>query len=145
MRSMIARSVWLICAISFALSPLMAQHQVDPRNRYERVLAIVPWTGSGTMADPKRPLYAPPPGSAVNPQAADRSSGILAYQCVASDDGTRALCEFVAVHRAALLPIMADPSVVSFLKGKDSVAAVIAAFTKYKKDFDITKFGMAVQ
>lgn len=123
----------------------MGQHQVDPRNRYERVLAIVPWTGSGTIADPKRPLYAPQTGSAVNPQAVDRSSGILAYQCVASDDGTRALCEFVAVHRAALLPIMADPSVISFLKGKDGVASVIAAFTKYKKDFDINQFGMAVQ
>jgi len=123
----------------------MAQHQVDPHNRYERVLANVPWTGSGTLADPKRPLYAPPPGSAVSPQAVDRSSGILAYQCVASDDGTRALCEFVAVHRAALLPIMADSNVVSFLKGKDSVAAVVAEFKKYKKDFDITKFGMAVQ
>jgi hypothetical protein len=40
---------------------------------------------------------------------------------------------------------MADSNVVSFLKGKDSVAAVAAEFKKYKKDFDITKFGMAVQ
>ena len=145
MKNCLPHNAWLICAVLFAFAPLMAQNQVDPHNRYERVLAIVPWTGSGTIADPKRPLYAPAPGSAVAPQAVDRSSGILAYQCVASDDGSKALCEFVAVHRAALLPIMADPSVTSFLKGKDSLAAVVAEFTKYKKDFDITKFGMAVQ
>jgi hypothetical protein len=123
----------------------MAQHQVDPRNRYERVLAIVPWTGSGTMADPKRPLYAPQTASAVSPQAVDRSTGILAYHCTASDDGKVALCEFIAVHRAALQPIMADASVTSFLKGRDTVAGIVAEFKKYKKDFDISKFVMAVQ
>ena len=141
---MSARSAWLICAISFALSPLMAQHQVDPRSRYERVLAIVPWTGAGTQLDPKRPLYAPVEVSSVQGQGTDRS-GILAYQCVSSDDGTVALCEFVAGRRAALLPILADPSVKSFLKGKDSLAAAIAEFQKYKKDFNINQLGVAVQ
>jgi len=36
-----------------------AQRRVDPRNTYFRVICIVPLTGQGTQADPKRPAYAP--------------------------------------------------------------------------------------
>lgn len=111
---------------------------VDPQNMYERVLAIVPWTGAGTHADPKRPLYAPPQ---INPLS---RSGILAFQCVESDDGTRALCEFIAKDRAAFQQLLEDTSVTSFLKGRDSVTDAILEFKKHKKDFDINRFRVRV-
>ena len=38
-----------------------AQRRVDPKNSYNRVIAVVPLTGSGTPVDPKRPKYAPWP------------------------------------------------------------------------------------
>ena len=45
---------FLVCA-----STLLAQQKVDPRNRYERLICIVPMIGSGTYEDPRRPAYVP--------------------------------------------------------------------------------------
>ncbi len=84
----------------------VAQHKVDSRNTYERVLAVVPFTGKGTRDDPRRPMYAPAP-SQMN--AASRA-GILAFNFVESDDHQFALVEFVATNRAAFQQILVDPS-----------------------------------
>src|ERR1700682_2790274 len=78
----------------------VAQPRVDPRNMYERVLAVVPIVGTGTAGDMKRPMYAPTLGE-VRPSA---GTGILGYTYVESDDHKFALVEFVARDRAALLP-----------------------------------------
>jgi len=61
--------------LSSAIGSLSAQQRVDPRNMYERVIAIVPVIGKGTLEDPKRPMYAPAP-SAMSPAT---RTGIIAY------------------------------------------------------------------
>jgi hypothetical protein len=48
------------------------QQRVDPTMTYHRVLAIVPLVGSGTSADPVRPMFAP------TPQATPAHTGIIA-------------------------------------------------------------------
>jgi len=78
---------------------------------YERVLAVVPMVGSGTLADPIRPAYAPLPTTsaitnpvltaASTPGVTPLRQGIIAFSYVMSDDGKLALVEFVAVDRGA--------------------------------------------
>jgi hypothetical protein len=135
----------LVCLYALAL-PVRAQQRVDPRNRYERVLAIVPLTGNGTVEDPILPMYAPSP-SASSVSATDPASrgGIIAYTYVPSDDGKFALVEYVARDRAAFKTILSDRSVTAFVKGTHNLADAIAVFKQFKKDFDITTFGMRVQ
>ena len=112
---------------------------MDPRNTHERLLAIVPCRGSGTFADPVRPMFAPLPDE-MNPASA---TGIIAYSFVVSDDGKFALVEFVARTPQAFQAILAskDASVQSFSKGKAKKEDIEAAFKKYKKDFDFNNFG----
>jgi len=53
-----------ILACLFALAAIVqAQPPVSPRNSYERILVVLPLIGSGTAADPIRPLLIPAPGS----------------------------------------------------------------------------------
>jgi hypothetical protein len=135
------RMLVVVCLfLAAAQTALAQQHRVDPRNMYERVMAIVPWTGSGTHADPKRAKYAPAPGQ-VNPTS---RTGILAFQCLPSDDGLLALCEYVAKDRAALNPILTDPGVKAFVKGRDKPADIVSEFSKHVKNFDINRFGVRV-
>lgn len=143
MNARMLRGLSVICAFFCSIAPVFTQnYRVDPRNMYERVLAVVPWTGSGTHGDPKRPMYAPAAAPAqVNPVS---PNGILGFQCMASDDGKLALCEFVAKDRAALKPILTDPAVRAFLKDRDNIADAVAEFKKHKKDFDINRLGVRV-
>ena len=143
MNARLFRGVCVSCAFLCTV-PIYAQnphgYRVDPRNMYERVLAVLPVVGSGTMADPKRGMYVP---ATVQMNPASRS-GILGYQCVESDDRKLMLCEFVAKDRAAFQPILADSTVKSFLKGRDKLEDAIAEFTKHKKNFDFSRFGVIV-
>lgn len=134
------RFAGVVCVFAASI-PLFAQRQVDPRNRYERVLAVVPMIGQGTFDDPKRPMYAPLP-SAINPAA---PAGILGFTFVASDDGKFALVEIVAKDRSAFQDILADAGVKSFLKGRDKREDAEAEFKKHKKDFNFDLFGVRVQ
>jgi hypothetical protein len=113
-----------------------AQQRVDPANRYERVIAIVPLIGSGTHADPKRPMFTPARHD-LNPAS---RTGIVGFTHIASDDGKFALVEFTARTRAALQPILNDKSIQTFLKGRDKRQDIEAALKKFKKDFDWNKF-----
>jgi hypothetical protein len=134
------RNPALVCLI-LAVQTAAAQqrvHRVDPRNMYERVLAVVPWAGTGSKADPKRAKYTPSPAQ-MSPTS---RTGILAFQCIPSDDGKLALCEFVAKDRAVFNQILADPSVKAFLKGRDKAEDVSAEFTKHSKNFDMNRFGV---
>jgi hypothetical protein len=120
---------------------LLAQHRVDPRNTYERVLCVVPMVGSGTPGDPIRPAYAPlppPPGESPSP------NGIIAFTYQMSDDGKHALVEFVAVDRAAFKDLLADtrPDVKVFVKGRSNRADIETEFKKHKKDFNLDRFGV---
>jgi len=132
-----------VLMVFFALiAPSPGQQRVDSRNLYERITAILPIGGSGTFADPVRPMYTPLP-SALKAAATSRSrTAILGFTYVLSDDGKHALVEFVARDRAAFQQILADPTVKSFVKGKDKREDIEAEFKKYKKDFDFTHFGV---
>ena len=44
-----------LLGFQFSVSTLLAQQAVDPRNRYERLICIVPMIGSGTYEYPRRP------------------------------------------------------------------------------------------
>jgi hypothetical protein len=124
------------------------QRSVDPRNLYERLLCIVPITGTGTWADPKRPLYAPSPAQ-MNPAS---RTGIIGFTHVLSDNGQFALVEFMARDAKAFDNILADinaninlnVNVKSFRKGKDKREDIEAEFRKHKKDFNFDHFGIKV-
>jgi hypothetical protein len=91
------------------------QHRkVDPRNTYQRIVAVVPMVGSGTAADPKRPMYAP--AAASSPTAS--RSGIMAYSFQVSDDGRYALTEFVARERSAFAAILGIQGLRLLRRGK---------------------------
>src|SRR5579871_184225 len=98
------RAAALLVFLLTAAGTIRAQPRVDPRNMYERVLAIVPLAGAGTTANPQRPMYAPLP-TAIDPAS---RTGILGYTYVLSDDGKFALVEYVARDRSAFSAILAD-------------------------------------
>ena len=140
-----SRAAFLAVFVGIVVSiPAYSQRKVAPENLYHRVWAVVPVVGSGTMADPKRPLYAPSPASTA--QMAART-GIVSFTSVLSDDGKFALVEFAAVDPAALDFIRNDTraDVTKFEKGKVSEATVVQEFRKYKKGFDLRRFGAGLQ
>ena len=117
------------------------QHRkVDPRNTYNRIIVLVPLVGSGTAADPKRPMYAP----AVRNSPTAPQPAIIAYSFQVSDDGKYALTEFVARNRSAFAGILADKQIQVFSKGNDKKDDIEKELKKYKKDFDLEKFGLVV-
>ena len=110
-----------------------AQHSVDPRNTYHRVICVVPLVGSGTAADPRRPLYAPTPGAAS-------PDGIVGFTQVPTDDGKSAIVEFVARKRSALQAILSDTTITTYEKGTLSGSAIEAALQKLKQGFTLVQF-----
>lgn len=130
-------TVRVLLAALFVCSALSAQQRVSSFNMYERVWAIVPMTGGGTLDDPARPMYAPAPKE-MNPAT---GTGILAFTFVTSDNGKFALVEFVARDQTAFQQILSDTTITAFLKGRDKRADAEAAFAKYKKNFNFTTFG----
>jgi len=146
-----------LLTLTIALCALMgAQPRVDPRFTYHRIICVVPFTGSGTSADPKRPLYSPTPSAVAGqgsptPTPATTVTGppkaaptIMAYMHVASDDGKFAIVEFVANDISAFATIMADKSITVFVKGTDSKASIEVALQKYKKNFSLDQFGVVL-
>jgi hypothetical protein len=125
-------------ATAASVIPLNAR-RLAPENAYARVYCVVPLIGSGTMADPQRPLFAPAPATAAAPL--DRT-GIIAYQFQISDDGNSALAEFVAVQRSGLAAVFASTSqnVIFFERGKYTRQQIESAFQQYKKSFSFSSF-----
>jgi hypothetical protein len=132
-----------IFALLAVLLPLVAQQKVDPARMYTRVLAVVPMIGTGTPADPKRPLFVQMPSEL---SAANARSGIIGFAYQLSDDGKFALVEFVAADPEALRPILTstNPLVKAFERGKASKTEIETEFRKFKRDFDPTKFTVRV-
>jgi hypothetical protein len=133
----------LLFAVVFLCAPLFSQQRVDPKNRYERVLCVVPMVGAGTPEDPRRPAYAPgPPASGTVPSL----DGILAFAYQISDDGKLALVEFVALNPAAFQDLLDDsrPEVKVFRKGKDKREDIEKEFKKHKKDVNLNSFTVVV-
>jgi hypothetical protein len=122
-----------------ATAVALNHRRLAPENTYTRVYCIVPIIGTGTAADPRRPMFAPLPPTATAPI---NRGGIVAYQFQESDDGNFALVEFVSVFRDGLAPILSStsPNVVSFERGKHTRQEIETAFQKYKKSFSFDKF-----
>ncbi|MBZ5724832.1 MAG: hypothetical protein LAP87_07525 [Acidobacteriia bacterium] len=118
---------------------LCAQRRVDPRNTYSRAICVVPMTGCGTPANPRRPQHAP-----WSPSRKPSPTGIIAFSHVVSDDGRFAPVEFVAHDWAAFQALFTDKSIKFFEKGKDKKDDIEKELKKYKKDFDLEKFGMVM-
>jgi hypothetical protein len=123
----------LVTGLLMLAGVVCAQHSVDPRNTYHRVICVVPMIGSGTAADPKRPEYAPAPGSAL-------PNGIIGFTQVATDDGKFAIVEFVAKNRSAFQAIFADTTITTYEKGSQSASAIETALQKLKQSFSLVQF-----
>ena len=142
MKQFLSSLTLVVCLVCNALG----QRSVEPRNLYERLYCVVPMTGTGTWADPKRPLYAPSPAQ-MNPAS---RTGIIGFTHVLSDDGQFALVEFVARDAKAFDHILADinaninTNVKAFRKGQDKREDIEAEFRKHKKDFSFEHFGVRV-
>ena len=131
-----SQKVWI--GVLFLAGTLCAQpHRVDPRNIYSRIICVVPFTGKGTPADPRRPLYAPwPPSQDPN--------GIIGFAFEPSDDGQFAIVEFVARSRSAFQAILNDKTITVFEKGKSARSDVEGAIKQHRKDFSMDAFGMVM-
>jgi len=64
-----------------------------------------------------------------------------------SDDGKRAIAEFVAIDQTALAEVLADhdPGVLVFERGSVKDADIEKAARAFRKDFSLLRFGVAVQ
>src|SRR2546427_799206 len=129
----------LVAGFLVLAAVVCAQHRVDSRNTYSRVVCVVPIIGAGTPKDPKRPQYAPGPLS----RARSRTD-ILAYSHQISDDGRFALVEFIAKDRRAFQSIFAYKAIKVFEKGKDKKDDIERELKTFKKDFDLNKLSTRV-
>lgn len=126
--------------VAASIPAVFAQHKVQMRNMYERLICVVPMVGTGTPEDPRRPLYAPLPTAEPSPD------GIVAFTYVESDDGLRALVELVARDRAAFKGILEEnrSDVKIFEKGKHKKDDIEKEFKKLRRDFDLDQLGVGV-
>jgi len=137
------RSYCAAVALLLVAGQALAQPRVAPRHLYERLLCVVPMVGKGTHDDPRRPLFAPLPQAI---RATGQQPQIIGFTYQESDDGKFALVEFVARDRKALAPMLTDPrsDIKVFEKGKANRDDIEREFRKYKKDFDLDRFGVSV-
>jgi hypothetical protein len=127
----------LVIGLLALTAVVCAQRRVDPKNTYIRVIGVVSMIGRGTPDDPRRPQYAPWP-------ATSDPNGISGFFFQPSDDGKYAVVELVSRTRSALQTILSDKSIKVFEEGKLSKAAIESAVKPYRKDFDLSKFGMVM-
>ena len=131
----------IVCLFAALLaSPMsgLAQVRPDYRAEHEHLLCIVPMIGTGTHADPKRPLYAPAGPSRLPSKATD----IVGFNYQISDDGKFAVVDLIARDRKAFQPIYAEgrADVKVFERGKSARAEVETEARRIIKDFDLDKF-----
>ncbi len=150
-------NVQRLCVILLTLAVAGAQHRVDLGSSHERIVLVVPMVGTGTWADPKRPMFAP-----VASQIGRDKSGILAYYHEPSDDGKLAIVVLVAQDRSAFKTILAsakaNPSIQVFDRktitpaaaapglpaSAGTLQAATNALTAVRKDFDWKRFAVRV-
>lgn len=154
-------AVMPVVCLLVAAGSAFAQHRVDPGNMYVRIYAIVPMVGSGTWADPRRPMFAPVVQQPVADQPVAQQAGtqqttpatrtgIIAFNSIESDDGNFALIEIVAANRKQLALITAQMTAAAvtglqiFDRSTTPTATVQSAFQLLKQNFDITQFLVVV-
>jgi hypothetical protein len=141
---LVVASLCLFANLAFA-DPLP-----DKATLYERIICVVPLTGSGTLNDPRRPLFAPGPvpdtATASTPGFVDPAA-IVAFQSVLSDDGQFAIVQFVARDRAAFKQILAaNRGTVQFFESdKVLTADLLTALRQYKQNFTLDSLKAGVQ
>ncbi len=145
---------FLITAIFCSLICSAQVMKVPLESLGERLIAVVPMVGKGTVDDPVRPKYTPIPMTAAlqakltkegklrlpvektdTEKIAEDRLRIGAFSYVLSDDGKSAIVEFVARDRAAFSEILKDSGVKAHPKSKLNDAAVIDDLKKVKKSF----------
>ena len=122
-----------LMAIIAIPSLLLAQAQfrkVDPQLTHERIIAIVPMVGAGTIKNPKHPLYSD-------------LEGLTGFTAEISDDGRFALVEFVAKESKFLTPL-ANSGQRQERKDSPNKDAVLEEFKRYKRNFKPERFGLAI-
>src|SRR5450432_493694 len=132
--TLLRRSVMVLLALA---ATLPAQHRVDPRNSYYRVIAVVPLVaGTNGAAWPK---HVP-----TTPSAGPSAPGVFACACELSDDGHYAIVELVGTNRAALADVLADhaPGVLVFEKGAVARQVIESAIQPFRKGFSLSRFGV---
>jgi len=132
-----------IARYSFAffclLGLLRAERSVDPVNVQEQMIVVVPLIGSGSLEDPKRPLFAPTSGNFDG-------KGTTGYKFVLADDGKTAIVQFTAPSAKAFAAIAADSRVVrAFQKGKDQPVDIERELKRLKASFDLEAFAGRVK
>ena len=144
MRSRFCRVLPVVCVLG-QLTIAAPNQSTGPM--YERLICVVPSTGSGTLADPRRPLFAPAEGQRDTLTSARKTKGfstpleIIGYRSVPTDDGLNYIVEFVARDRAAFNPILASPQVTKiFDLRKQPSRDVLPELRKLKRNFDLTSF-----
>ena len=80
--------------------------------------------------------------SKVPPPQPVYPSGLISYQMQISDDGKSALLELVFATAKDMQPIVQSTAlgVRTFVRGKDSEAAILAEFQKHKANFQFSMF-----
>jgi hypothetical protein len=139
-----ARAVVLALLTVFTLS---AQDRVPKEFAYHHVWAVVPFIGTGKPDDPKRPMFVPSPAERKQTATAKQRPAILSYSMQVSDDGTKALVEFVGVNHAALKFIVEskDPNVKAFEQGVATKEDIETEFPKHKHNFTLDSFAGRTQ
>jgi hypothetical protein len=142
-------------AIAILITGISAQvRRLEPNQAYERIICIVPIIGAGTAEDPRRPMFTPadPAKERFDRIRAEGASerpdfGIMAFTFQESDDGRRAIVEFVARSHDAFRPILnsgrADVRV--FRRGRVAKAELLTELRRVKRSFDLDNFGVAAQ
>ena len=123
---------YLLAIIAIPSLPI-AQAQfrkVDPQLTHERIIAIVPMVGAGTVKNPKHPLYSD-------------LEGLTGFTAEVSDDGRFALVEFVAKD-SKHLTTLANSGQRQARKDSPNKDAVLEEFKRYKRSFKPERFGLAI-
>jgi hypothetical protein len=98
---------------------------------HERAIIVVPMTGSGTYADPVRPLLSP---TAAEMRGED---AVLSWSWQPSDDGKLAIVEVAARDKKTLRSYLDDKRVVkAFERGKHKREDVERELKTLRKDFN---------
>ena len=122
-----------LMAIIAIPSLLLAQAQfrkVDPQLTHERIIAIVPMVGLGTVKNPKHPLFSD-------------LDGLTGFTAEISDDGRFALVEFVA-KESKFLTTIATSGQRQERKDSPNKDAVLEEFKRYKRNFKPERFDPAI-
>jgi hypothetical protein len=113
---------------------------------YERLICVVPIVGTGTVDDPKRPMFVPLPGHAAADARPSKGfsdpPAIVGFHSVLSDDGQSAIVEFIARDRAAFKPILAQPANLLFSADPhlQPSATLLQQLRKFNKNFNLASF-----